>query len=90
MRVWDAVTGQQRALLTGHDGWVTAVAMAPDGTWLATTDQIGAVRIWEAAAGQVRAVMRLDSWLTDCQWSSRNLSLVAVGQRGVYLFTFRP
>ena len=40
MRVWDAVTGEQRTLLTGHDGWVTAVAMAPDGTWLATTDQI--------------------------------------------------
>ncbi len=46
---WDAATGQQRAVLTGHaDKWVTSVAVAPDGNWLTATGDDGAVRIWDA------------------------------------------
>jgi hypothetical protein len=47
----------QRAL-TGHAGRVTAVAIAPDGTWLATGDDDGSVRIWDPATGQQRATLR--------------------------------
>lgn len=36
-RIWDAATGQLRATLTGHTEEVKAVAIAPDGAWLATT-----------------------------------------------------
>ena len=57
MRIWDAATGQQRAVLTGHTGAVNAVAIAPDGTWLATGGDDGTVRIWDAATGQQRAVL---------------------------------
>ena len=53
MRIWDAATGAQRAVLTGHTGPVTAVAIAPDGTWLATGGHDGTVRIWDPAAGTV-------------------------------------
>ncbi len=35
MRIWDAATGRQRAILKGHTGRVEAVAVAPDGSWLA-------------------------------------------------------
>ena len=52
VRIWDAATGQERAILTGHTGWVTAVAVAPDGSWLATGGEDGTVRIWDAATGQ--------------------------------------
>ena len=43
-------------VLTGHDGWVRAVAIAPDGTWLATAGGDGMVRIW-AADGTPRATL---------------------------------
>jgi WD40 repeat protein len=47
-----------RRVLTGHTGWVSAVAIAPDGSWLATGDGGGMVRIWESnAAEQARAVL---------------------------------
>ena len=36
MRIWDVATGQERAVLTGHTSGVEAVAVAPDGSWLAT------------------------------------------------------
>jgi WD40 repeat protein len=45
-RIW-AADGTLRATLTGHKGGVGAVAIAPDGTWLATGD-VGTVRIWAA------------------------------------------
>ena len=34
-----------------------AVAIAPDGTWLATGSNDGAVRIWDPATGQQRAAL---------------------------------
>ena len=43
-------------VLTGHDGWVYAVAIAPDGTWLATGGDDGTVRTW-AADGTPRATL---------------------------------
>ena len=46
----------QRAL-TGHTGPVSAVAIAPDGTWLATGSDDGTVRIWDPATGQQRATL---------------------------------
>ena len=42
----------QRAL-TGHTGPVRAVAIAPDGTWLATGGDDGSVRIWDPATGEL-------------------------------------
>ena len=48
-----------RRVLTGHTGSVGAVAVAPDGSWLASGgDDDGTVRIWDAATGQARATLK--------------------------------
>ena len=46
-----------RRVLTGHTEAVSAVAVAPDGGWLASSGDDGTVRIWDAVTGQERVVL---------------------------------
>ena len=87
MRIWDPATGQQRATLTGHTGAVTAVAIAPDGTWLATAGGDGTVRIWDPATGQSVAQMRVESTVLSCRWLEAT-AIAAGGMVGLYVFDF--
>ena len=44
--------------LTGHDGFVSDLAFAPDGTVLASASQDATVRIWNVAKGDTVTVLR--------------------------------
>ena len=46
-----------RRVLTGHIGALAAVAIAPDGSWLASSSYDGTARIWDAATGQPQAIL---------------------------------
>jgi WD40 repeat protein len=92
-RIWDAATGQQQAaftVLTGRPAYtavmvevfrriaVRAVAVAPDGSWLATGNDDGTVRIWDTAApaGRNPASRRQRAVLTAAAWTT-SAALVA-------------
>jgi WD40 repeat protein len=47
-----------RRVLTSHTGDVTAVAVSPDGSWLASGSQDDTVRIWDVATGQLRTTLK--------------------------------
>ncbi|MEV1178566.1 NB-ARC domain-containing protein, partial [Nonomuraea sp. NPDC049784] len=46
-----------RRVLIGHTDWVYAMAIAPDGTWLATGGSDKTVLVWDTATWQQRAVL---------------------------------
>ncbi len=44
--------------LTGHKGWVSGVAVSPDGTWAASGSSGRTVRIWDMETGKCRATLK--------------------------------
>jgi WD40 repeat protein len=53
VRIWDATTGQELAVLPGKLEYVSCVAFRPGGEQLAATDLIGnKVHVWNVASGQ--------------------------------------
>jgi WD40 repeat protein/serine/threonine protein kinase len=56
-RIWDASTGGQLHVLSGHSDGVNSVAFAPDGKTLATGGGDQTVRLWNVATGESSAIL---------------------------------
>jgi TPR repeat protein len=56
-RIWDAKTGAQLAVLSGHGKLLTFAAYSPDGADIVTTSSDKTARIWDANTGALRAVL---------------------------------
>jgi WD40 repeat protein len=84
--LFDATT---RRTLAGHTGKVNAVAIAPDGTWLATTGHDGTVRIWDAVTGAQR--MKLKGYAVLGMWKVAVAPMaLAIAPDGTWLATAGP
>ncbi len=56
-RIWDARTGAQLAVLSGHGDRVDSAAYSPDGTRIVTASLDKTARIWDARTGAQLAVL---------------------------------
>ena len=69
VRIWDPATGQQRAILEGHQAASSAVCpiTVAGRDLLASGGGDGTVRIWDPATGQQRAVLEgHHGWVARC------------------------
>ena len=69
---------RERAALTGHTSKVEAMAIAPDGTWLATASMDRTVRIWDPVTGRERAALT---------GHTSEVTAVAIAPDGIWLAT---
>ena len=68
---------------------VMAVAVAPDGSWLASGSWDGEVRIWDVTTGRAQALMRVDNNICACAWLGSK-ALAVGGPRGLNVFDYLP
>ena len=77
--LYDARTGDEVALLTGHKLHpVTSVSFSPDGQTLAGGSVDGTVRLWDVAKGQEQAVLEgHPEWVHSVAFSPDGLTLAS-------------
>jgi WD40 repeat protein/serine/threonine protein kinase len=56
-RLWDSATGEEKAVLKGHEAVITHLAFSPDGTRLVTVDEERLALVWDVPSA--RQVSRL-------------------------------
>ena len=56
--LYDAATGAEVALLTGHASWVRSVSFSLDGQTLASASDDQTVRLWDVVTGQELAILQ--------------------------------
>lgn len=81
IKLWDANTGQPVKTLSGHQGWVNAVAFADNVLVSASEDKT--VRIWDVAKGQtLRILSKQATAVTDIAISSDSQTLALSTEDG--------
>ncbi|MEB3324629.1 MAG: TIR domain-containing protein, partial [Cyanobacteriota bacterium] len=58
LRLWDAASGRELAVLEGHKGRVSSVGWSGDGRRVVSGGADGTVRLWEAESGRPLAVLK--------------------------------
>ena len=58
MRVWDAQSGAELAVCSGHEALVTSVAFCPGGDRIVSGSWDKTVRVWDAHSGAELALLR--------------------------------
>jgi len=58
VRIWDAATAKEIAVLRGHEGLVISAAFSADGSRIVTASNDKTARIWDAATAKEIAVLR--------------------------------
>jgi GTPase SAR1 family protein len=83
VRLWEAASGRELAVLEGHKGWVLSVGWSPDGARLLSGGEDGTVRLWEAASGRELAVLEGHTGsVRSVGWSPDGARLLSGGEDG--------
>ena len=75
--IYDAHTGKELALLTGHTGDVLGVLFSPDGFTLASWSLDYTIRLWEANTGEHLHTLNGARWVDSVSFSPDGTTLAS-------------
>lgn len=81
VKLWDAESGRELAVLAGHTGKIRALGFSPDGKLLATGGYDRTIRIWDVASNGLRSVIQTPNELA-CLVFLPNGATLAAGHWG--------
>jgi WD40 repeat protein len=83
-RLWDAHSGQLKAILKGHTAFVLTLTFSPDGKTLATGAHDGTARLWQVQSRKLKAILQEEnhSGVMALAFSPNGKSLATVSRSG--------
>ncbi len=96
VRLWDATTGAQTAVLRGHTDWVRSICVLPrrpGGPTFVTAGADRTVRIWDAGSGaqtEESGAHDASIWAVTAFADERSVIHVASGDRAGRIVVWRP
>lgn len=60
IEVWDGQTGKRLRSLQGHKDWISALAISPNGTIIASASLDGTVKLWDLLGGKLLTTLDTD------------------------------
>lgn len=92
IRIWDLNTGNQGAVLRGHNGSVTTVAFSNDGKQVVSGGRDGSIRIWDLTAiperrdPLIQVMLGHRNVILDVSFSPDNLWIASASADGTLRF----
>ncbi len=83
LQLWDPVSGVSR-IISDKAGWITKLAVSPDGTKLASNEWHGVMQLWDIATGtSIDAQIGHNMPVTSIAFSPDGMSVASGGEDGV-------
>lgn len=80
VRVWDAQTGRQQLVISGHTAAVWTCGWSPNGRRLFSVSMDGTVRVWDASTGaELLQIPTPTPWFLYAAWSPNGQYLATAG-----------
>ena len=86
LKVWNLETGSEQFTLIGHNSWVKAFAITPNGKQVISGSDDHTLKVWNLATGEEIATFTGESPLNCCVVAPDGVTIVAGDNLGMVHF----